>query len=118
MPATTPLDPQIRHRIAADIRVGLGRNAIARAHGVSGGTVSKIARQEGICFRDAERTASASAARQIDQAVSRARRARTLWEAFLDAPNRPDGTDTSRLRRASYALYNLDRHHNGRYPSP
>jgi len=35
----------------------------------------------------------------------------------MAAGNKPNGEPTRRLLRASYALYNLDRHQNGGYPS-
>jgi hypothetical protein len=35
----------------------------------------------------------------------------------MAATSKPNGQPTRRLRRASYTLYNLDRHHNGGHPS-
>jgi hypothetical protein len=117
MPRPTPIPAHVREAIAADIRFGMGRNAIARAHGVSAGTVTNIARSERLYFPRSEHTAAATEARQLDLAEERLHKAEELWDTYLNAPHRRDGTETRRARKASYALYNLDRHHNGRYPS-
>lgn len=117
MPKPTPLSSEQRNAIADDIRAGMGRNAIARKHGVSAGSVTSIARQENLFFDRCVQTATASHARQIDQWKERVDRADELLSVILNAPRRQNGTETRAERRASYALYDLDRHHNGRYLS-
>ena len=71
MPA--PLDPDKRAAIVDAINAGASRNAIAREHGVSGATVSKIAKDEGLdqAF-DRSATKRATAAREADNAATRA----------------------------------------------
>jgi hypothetical protein len=68
-----PLDPQIRTAIIADIKAGKPRNQIARDHGVSGASVTKIAGQEGITNAfDRSQVENATRARTIDLAATRA----------------------------------------------
>ena len=117
MPKPTPISPTTRAAISADIRNGLGRNATARKHNVAPGTVTNIARQEHLFFERCVHTAPASQARQIDRWAERVNRSEALWETLLATPNRQDGTEPRRVRKASYALYDLDRHHNGQYRS-
>lgn len=117
MPKPTPISQALRAAISSDIRAGLGRNATARKHGVSSGTVSNIARDEHLWFDRCVHTAPASHARQIDRWAERVNRSEALWETLLTTPYRQDGTEPRRVRKASYALYNLDRHHNGQHPS-
>lgn len=90
MPA--PLDPDQRAAIADAIREGGHRNAIAREHGVSPSTVTKIAKDEGLTDAfDRSATKRATAARVADSDASRAdlkarlledahRLRRQLWE--------------------------------------
>lgn len=69
-----PLDQAKRQAILADIKAGeLGRNEIARKHGVSGSTVSMIASDEGLldAFDRAE-TKAATAARVVAMTEARA----------------------------------------------
>lgn len=110
MPRPTPIPQAKRDAILADIRGGLfGRNAIARAHGVSAGSVTNIARRDGAFFERCVRTATATEARRIDLAAARIEREAELWEIYLATPLRRDGTEPRRVRRASYALYDMDR---------
>jgi|UPI0008DA3ED8 transposase-like protein len=114
MPA--PLSPTRRAAIADDIRAGKGRNAIARDHGISPGTVTTIARREHLWFEQCTRTAAASEARRIDCEAIRVRREQELLDQYLALPTtiRSDGRETRTARRLSYQLYDLHRHHNRR----
>jgi len=78
--------------------------------------VSKIARENGLLFAD-YKTATATAARQIDQFAIRVERVNEIFNEYfaLETTTKPDGTPTRKERRLRYALYNADRHHNGRY---
>jgi hypothetical protein len=92
-----PLDDQVRAAILIDIEARqLGRNAIARKHGVGLGTVSDIAKAAGIhdAF-DRTRTARATADRQADM---RSRRA-TMAEDALD--------DAERIRDRFFDAYTV-----------
>lgn len=109
MPRPTPIRPDVRDAVLADIRSGVGRNAIARARGISAGSVSSIARAAGAFFPRCVDTATATRARQIDLAAERIDREAALWETYLATPARQDGTEPRRVRRASYALYDLNR---------
>lgn len=63
-----------RRAVIDDIRAGeLGRNAIAKKHGLSGSTVSGIAKAEGLEFRGRRQVAAATAARSVDLAARRQR---------------------------------------------
>ena len=84
----TPLDPDKRADILADIEAGHGRNAIARRHDVGQATVTRIAASEGIT--DAwDRSASqrATELRMVDVQERRSELAQLLIE------------DAHRLRR-------------------
>lgn len=109
MPRATPIPADVRDAVLADIRAGLGRNAIARARGISAGSVSGIARAAGAFFPRCVDTATATRARQIDLAAERLDREAKLWEIYLGAPLRRDGRETRQSRRASYKLYDLSR---------
>ncbi len=110
MPRPTPIPQATRDAILVDVRGGLlGRNAIARAHGVSTGSVTNIARQAGAFFERCVHTATATEARRIDLAAVRVEREAALWEVYLASPTRRDGTEPRRVRRASYAIYDLER---------
>ncbi|WP_404475150.1 hypothetical protein [Microbacterium aerolatum] len=112
MPA--PLDPMVRAAIVWDMRAGFGCNAIARTRGVSPGTVSKIARQEGHFFARSTQTALAARNRRADCAIARIEREATLTEELMDLPQtarQRDGRETRAFRRISYRLYDLHRHH-------
>ncbi len=84
-----PLDPDKRAAILDDIKAGTkSRNQIARDHGVSVSSVTKIARQEGLpgAF-DRSRTRNATAAAVADHASRRAALAErliTLAETSMD----------------------------------
>lgn len=112
-----PITPERRAAIVTDIRASkLGCNEIARLHGVSAGSVSKIARQEGHFFERSVHTATATRAHQIDCAAARLEKEIELTEKYYgDIGSRHrDGRETSASRRLSYQLYDLNRHH--RYP--
>lgn len=83
---------QRRRAVIADIRAGqLGRNAIAKKHGLSGSTVSGIAKAEGLEFAGRSKVAAATKARTIDNKSRRsALSARLLEEAdgLLDEMHR------------------------------
>lgn len=68
------IDDSIRAAILADIRTGkLSRNAIARTHAVSVGTVTNIARTAGLTQAfDRSQTHQATRAREVDAAAIRA----------------------------------------------
>lgn len=71
MPA--PLDPDKRAAIAEAIRTGASRNAIAREHGVSGSTVTAIAKAEGLTDAfDRSATKRATEAKNADTSSRRA----------------------------------------------
>ncbi len=117
MPQTNPIDQELRRRIGDDIAVGHGRNEIARRYRVSPGLVSKIAGERKLWFAKCTQTAPAVQARQIDAWAARIDREAEL-EAKLDQLARPynhDGTPTRQHKKLTYALYNLNRHNNGRY---
>jgi transposase-like protein len=67
------LDPRKRAAILADIKAGKQRNEIARAHDVSGSTVTKIAADEGLKSAfDRSQTEKATRARIFDAKAARA----------------------------------------------
>jgi len=72
-----PLDPDKRAAILDDIRAGKARNVIARDHGVSPSTVSKVAHENGHTF-DRSQTKDATAAAVADHASRRAALAERL----------------------------------------
>lgn len=113
---------QLRNEIGDEIAVGFGRNDIARRHGVSPGLVSKIARERGLCFRNAWMVDTAAHARQIDLWKLRVEKAEELErEHFAIIKARTAGhpekepKTTRREKKITYAIYDLDRHHNGVY---
>jgi hypothetical protein len=111
MPKSQAIDAELRRRIGDGIGMGLGRNELARRHGVSPGLVSKIARERGLWFENCTMTATATQAQQIDQWAKRADREDELLHKYLAL----DNTDSRKARKLSYALYNVSRHHNGQY---
>ncbi|MDQ0576455.1 hypothetical protein [Agromyces albus] len=117
MPKPLPIPSSTREAVAEAIHAGRGRNEIARAFNISPGSVSKIARDYGLWFERSSQTATATKARQIDLWAARIERAEQLLHEYLQAPYRQDGTPTRRSRRASYALYDVERHHDGTYRS-
>lgn len=62
---TKPIPARKRNRIASSIRDGLTRNEVARKHSVAAGTVTRIAKAEGLSF-DRSKTKNATEARQAD----------------------------------------------------
>lgn len=113
MPAL--LAPETRRAIADDIRYGeLGRNAIARKHHVAAGTVTNIARHEGLWFGDDWRTGIGTHAHRVDCELKRLEREAELMNDLLALPQttrQRDGRETKAHRRLRYQLYDLDRHH-------
>lgn len=87
-----PLTDKQRNAIARDIAAGKKRNEIAREHGVSPSTVSKIAREENATF-DRTMTETATRAKQAD---NRSRRAQ-ISSDLLD--------DVQRLRERAWSPY-------------
>lgn len=87
MPA--PLDPDKRNAIADAIRAGGTRNQIARDHGVSGATVTSIAKTENLTDAfDRSATKEATAASVVDGALWRretATRLRRLSGSVLES---------------------------------
>lgn len=65
-----PLDPTKRAAILEQIREGKPRNEIARDLGVSGSSVSKIARENELAF-DRTKTEKATRARALDSKAAR-----------------------------------------------
>lgn len=109
-----PLAHEQRTAIADDIRAGMGCNAIARKHGVSPSTVSKIARSEELHFPDDWKTTIAAENRRYHAELQRIQREESLLNDLLALPQPTrarDGRETKAYRRLSYALYNLHRHH-------
>lgn len=92
MPA--PLDPEKRALIEQDIRDGLTRNEIARKHGVSGATVTKIGKKVeatgGLPAFDRSQTKQATAAAQTDLAARRADLAVRLMNRAFELEKRLD----------------------------
>lgn len=113
MPA--PLPQTTRDAVADDIRAGcLGRNAIARKHGISAGVVTKIARANEFWFPNDWQTMAGARARQIDLEAARLEREDELLNELLSLPQttrQRDGRETKAYRRLSYKLYDLQRHH-------
>ena len=109
MPRPTPIPPETRQAVLAAHGLGMTRNAIARTHGISAGSVSNIIRAAGLVFAGCVQTVTARRARQIDQAAARLEREGELWGILLETPYRADGSEPRRVRRASYALYDLTR---------
>lgn len=85
-----PVTPELRAQVKALAAEGLGRNAIARELEVAAGTVTKIAKAEGIEF-DREATALAVRARQIDLADIRTELARKYLAIAVDTLDQIDG---------------------------
>jgi hypothetical protein len=119
MPKPEPISPRLRQEIADEIISGAGRNELARRYGVSPGLVSKVARERGLWFDRCVNTATATHARQVDQWSVRVDREAELFDEHLalERMHRPDGKETRKAKRLSYALYNINRHHNGTYQS-
>lgn len=88
-----PLPPDLRNAIAEAIRAGGKRNQIAREHGVSPSTVSKIARDDGLTNAfDRTHTENATRAKQADNRAMRAELARRLLvkaNEFIDLMDQP-----------------------------
>lgn len=89
-----PIEPEKRAAILADIRSGeLGRNEIARKHGVGLATVSRIADDEGLTGAwDRTATKNATEALRLDNAALRARTSRRFLEKaneLLDQMDQP-----------------------------
>ncbi|MFF4412131.1 hypothetical protein ACFYY8_06330 [Streptosporangium sp. NPDC001559] len=91
MPPRIPDD--VRDAILDSIHAGGKRNEIARQHGVSPSTVSKIARDEGVTTAfDRTQTKNATEAKKADNAALRATTSRRFLEEanrFLDDLHRP-----------------------------
>lgn len=106
-----PLDPAKRQAILNDIKAGHSRNRIARDHGVSGSTVSKLANTEGLSF-DRSQTKNATEAKKADNAALRAATSRRLLEKaneFLDQMDRPHLAFNFGGKDNTYAEKLLDR---------
>jgi transposase-like protein len=79
--AKRDIPPKVRKAIADAVRAGGSCRGVAREHGVSPATVSKIAAEAGLDFVTA-RTAKATAARTFD---AKAFRAELMQKLYLDA---------------------------------
>lgn len=91
-----PISPEVRAAVASDIRAGKPRNAIAREHRISPGSVSNIAKAEGITSAfDRTLTAKAARAKQVDNAAKRAQ----LQSDLLD--------DAQRFRKRAWSKYKI-----------
>lgn len=113
---------ELRNTIGDEIAVGLGRNDIARRHGVSPGLVSKIARERGLGFRNTWMVDTAVQARQVDLFRQRIDKAEALERELEQTIAARTSSNPARIRKVTkrekqltYAIYNLDRHHNGVY---
>ncbi|MFJ9558287.1 hypothetical protein ACIRPH_31155 [Nocardiopsis sp. NPDC101807] len=95
MPRGHPVDPATRARIKDLHGQDLARNAIARELGISGYTVTKVCKEEGLSF-DREATKAATEAKVVD---NRARRQAAIARFY-------DQTDKvfDRLDRTSHQL--------------
>lgn len=114
MPKRLPVPRSTREAVADEIRAGRGRNELARAYGISPGSVTNIAREFHVYFSNDWRTREASEARRIDAELARLEKEQQLLDELLRLPTttrRRDGRETKAYRRISYALYNLRRHH-------
>lgn len=111
MPAALSLER--RAAIADDIRAGEGCNAIARKHHVSPSTVSGIARANELYFEDDWMTRAAASSRPYYAELARFEREDALINELLSVQTARarDGRETKAYRRISYALYDLQRHH-------
>jgi len=72
------LKPELRRKITEHIRLGHGRNWIARDLGVSADVVSKIARENYLGFSNV-RTVKATHAQQIDKWAARVKKSEAIW---------------------------------------
>lgn len=117
MPKPLPLPQSTRDEVVRRIHAGEGRNAIARALGISPGSVTNIAQAHGLWFERSAWTAEATTARQIDQWVARIDREEDLLNQYLALKTTMNRArkPTRAEKRLSYALYNTRRHHNGTY---
>jgi hypothetical protein len=90
-----PIDPGLRAAILTDIKTGQkNRNQIARERGVSPGTVTNIAKAEGITSAfDRTKTQNATRAKQLDDAAARAEEVELLR------------ADVMRLRERAWSEY-------------
>lgn len=116
MPA--PLSRERRHAIAEDIRAGVGCNETARKHGVSPSTVSGIARDEELYFENDWMTLTAVRCQQAYAESARIDRYDRIFREFMALPQTErarDGRETKAYRRVSYALYDVNRHHDRQY---
>lgn len=117
MPKPTPLTPEQRAAVADDIRAGMGRNAIARKHRISTGSVSNIARDEGLHFERDWVTVAGTEAHRIDCELARLERREALLDEYMALTTTSrlrDGRETRAAKKLGYALYNIDRHHSQR----
>lgn len=89
------------------LAAGWGRNAVSREVGVSGSSVSRVAREAGVTFPRASMTATATACGRVDAAVVRAQRERELLTAQSLAIA---AGQTRRVRRLERKLADLHRH--------
>ena len=113
MPKPTPLTPEQRAAVADDIRAGIGRNATARKHRISAGSVTNIARSEHLWFERCTQTALASRSRSHDLWRARTEREDQLIDDILALPQTTrlrDGKETRAYRRLNRELDNLHRH--------
>ena len=114
MPKPIPLSQQTRDAVEADVAAGIGCNAIARAHGISPSSVSTIAHQAGLWFQNDHMTTLAAENRRWQATRARLAREGELVEELPQLPDTSrarDGRETKAYRRLSYALYNVNRHH-------
>jgi hypothetical protein len=89
-----PIDPAKRQAIITDIKAGKPRNQIARDHGVSGSTVTNIAKAEKIPSAfDRAQTQNATRAKRFDAAAARAQLVQDLY------------ADAQRFRARGWASY-------------
>lgn len=107
MPRPEPLAAAVVERVESLLASGLGRNAIAREVGVSGSSVSKVARAAGVTFAGAAMTATATACRRVDAATVRLQRERELLTAQSVALS---AGQAGRVRRIERQLHDLHRH--------
>ncbi|GGD33164.1 hypothetical protein GCM10010915_11950 [Microbacterium faecale] len=84
-----PVDDETRERVREAIRAGDPRNTIARKFGLSGSTVSSIAKRAGLSF-DRSAVAAATKARSVDLAAGRTRLAEKMLAASEDMLDRID----------------------------
>jgi transposase-like protein len=88
-----PITAEKRAEIIALAQSGVTRNAIAKQTGVSGGSVTAIARDAGVSFARAHESAAGTQARQHDLRARRARIVDRMYSRMEALQDRLDATE-------------------------